>query len=158
MLRLITVLLLLPLPALAKCYEPIEIEVVSGDTFIAAGERIRLEGIDALEVEQVCTVDRRQVRCGETAVSALNRLVRQFPVCCRTVRHGADGSIQARCFAQIYGEDYEVNDFLVSAGHALADRSHSLEYVESEARAKEKRLGLWAGEFTPPWDWRKENP
>ena len=158
MFRLIALLFLLPLPALAKCYEPIDIEVVSGDTFVAAGQKIRLEGIDALEVQQVCTADRRQVRCGETAVSALTRLIRQFPVCCRTVRHGADGGILARCFARIYGEDYEVNDFMVSAGHALADRSHSLEYVESEERAKQKRLGVWAGEFVPPWEWRRQNP
>jgi endonuclease YncB( thermonuclease family) len=27
-------------------------------------------------------------------------------------------------------------------------------YADVQNAAKEKRLGLWAGTFVPPWDWR----
>ena len=30
-------------------------------------------------------------------------------------------------------------------------------YVAEEEEAKTLKRGMWAGTFTPPWDWRREN-
>ena len=37
----------------------------------------------------------------------------------------------------------------------LAYRKYSKDYVNDEEEAKEKKIGLWAGEFIPPWEWRR---
>lgn len=45
--------------------------------------------------------------------------------------------------------------WLVSAGHALAFRRYSLDYVADEEQAQAAKRGVWQGQFVPPWDWRK---
>ncbi len=44
---------------------------------------------------------------------------------------------------------------MVSQGWALAYRRYSLDYVDQEADAQAVRRGIWAGEFVPPWEWRR---
>ena len=43
----------------------------------------------------------------------------------------------------------------VSQGLALAYRRYSRDYVGEEASARNGRLGMWRGDFIPPWDWRR---
>jgi hypothetical protein len=45
---------------------------------------------------------------------------------------------------------------MVRAGLALASRQYSNAYVAVETAARTARRGLWAGEFTPPWEWRRD--
>jgi endonuclease YncB( thermonuclease family) len=42
---------------------------------------------------------------------------------------------------------------MVENAWAVAFRRYSEIYIEREARAREKRLGLWSGEFQMPWEW-----
>ena len=51
------------------------------------------------------------------------------------------------------GED--LNAWMVSQGWALAYGRYSRAYVNEEASAKAAKLGVWRGEFVPPWDWRR---
>jgi endonuclease YncB( thermonuclease family) len=48
-----------------------------------------------------------------------------------------------------------LNEWLVSSGWALAYREYSRAYVGAEAEAKGGGRGMWAGDFVPPWDWRR---
>jgi len=48
-----------------------------------------------------------------------------------------------------------LNGWLVSQGYALAYWRYSTKYVPQEDRAKAARVGIWSGEFVPPWDWRQ---
>jgi len=34
-------------------------------------------------------------------------------------------------------------------------KQYSTAYVDEEAAARAERLGLWRGNFVPPWDWRR---
>jgi len=43
---------------------------------------------------------------------------------------------------------------MVENGWAVAFRRYSEVYVAQEARARDKRAGLWSGEFQMPWEWR----
>ena len=52
-------------------------------------------------------------------------------------------------------DGYNVNARLVYEGLALAYRKYSKKYVPEENKARAAKRGLWAGEFIPPWDWRK---
>ena len=44
---------------------------------------------------------------------------------------------------------------MVRQGWALAYRRYSKDYVDEEAAARQARVGMWRGEFVPPWEWRK---
>jgi len=63
------------------------------------------------------------------------------------------GRIVAVCRAD--GRD--INARMVSLGWAMAYRRYSKIYEYEEVRAKAKRLGMWRGEFTAPWKWRRAN-
>ena len=60
------------------------------------------------------------------------------------------GRIVGRC---LVGE-VDINEWLVAQGLALAYRRYSLDYVAAEDQAREAGLGMWAGKFKPPWEWR----
>jgi endonuclease YncB( thermonuclease family) len=44
---------------------------------------------------------------------------------------------------------------MVRQGWAIAYRQYGLEYVQDELVAQKASSGMWAGEFVPPWEWRK---
>jgi hypothetical protein len=48
-----------------------------------------------------------------------------------------------------------LNEQLVRTGWAVARRSETTDYVAAEAEAKEKKLGLWQGEFMMPDAFRR---
>ena len=114
---------------------PIEIRdsaprIVDADTLEMAGQRVRLQGIDAPESAQTCRqATGQRYRCGD-------RYNRALSTCCT-----ADGT--------------DLNAWLVQQGYALAYRRYSTKYVSEEDQARAARAGIWADEFVPPWAWRR---
>ena len=64
---LIVILCLLATPALADVTGPAR--VIDGDTLEVQGERIRLHGIDAPEIRQLCRLDGKPWQCGKEATN-----------------------------------------------------------------------------------------
>ena len=56
----------------------------------------------------------------------------------------------------VAGED--INGWMVAQGWALAYRYYSNDHVSQEERASKEKIGIWQGEFQPPWDWRRNPP
>jgi endonuclease YncB( thermonuclease family) len=130
------------------------VRVGDGDSIDIGDARIRLHGIDAVELAQLCKDARgMDYACGEDAKRALEMLVRNRVVRCDE-RHGVDqyGRITAVCTA----DGIDLNAAMVDAGFALAYRQHSLTYVPNEDRARAAKVGIWAGSFQNPWDYRRE--
>ncbi len=126
--------------------------VIDGDTIVLGGKRIRLFGIDAPEKLQTCQVQEAAVACGMIARNALIGFVAGATVRCDREdvdRYGRDVS---RCYA----EGYDLSDFMVRAGLAVAYRQYSLSYVSEEENAKGQKRGIWKGSFVMPWDWRSQ--
>ncbi|MBB4389894.1 hypothetical protein GGE61_006260 [Rhizobium leguminosarum] len=92
--------------------------VIDGDTIEIAGQRIRLNGIDAPESWQACRdAAGRPYRCGKDAAFALDEFLSKSPDPLRGSRHG---QISARCCRLLQGRWAE-REFL--AGQAgLGDR------------------------------------
>ena len=129
------------------------VSVMDGDTLDLRGRRIRLHGIDAPETEQICEdADGMPWRCGQRAALALADRIGRGPVTCVPTDSDDYGRVVAIC----YRNDIDLNAWLVANGHALAYRNYSRDYVEEEGRARRAKLGLWAGRFTAPWDWRRD--
>lgn len=115
-------------------------------------QRVMLFGINSVMRKQVCTLDGKPWQCWPASVHELQTLLDQGPVTCDTVGEpDVYGRVLARC--SVNGES--VNEQLVSRGYAVARPSETTDYVAAEATAKEKKLGLWQGQFRPPSEFRK---
>jgi len=125
--------------------------VIDGDTIDIHGQRIRLHGIDAPESKQVCISGGTKYRCGQKAALALSDRIGRGSVTCEAKDTDRYGRVVAVCFK---GQE-DLNGWLVSQGLAVAYRRYSQDYVTHEARAQSMSVGLWAGEFIMPWDWRR---
>lgn len=128
--------------------------IIDGRTLEVAGRRITLFGIDAPDPDQVCRHGGRDYQCGKVARAALWDLVAGLDVSCTPEVEAPDGSIAAICTAG----GSSLNENMVYAGWALADRAATDRYVQTEADAKKARRGLWKGEFELPWKWRDAHP
>src|SRR5512134_1432342 len=62
--------------------------VIDGDTIVVAGERVRLQGIDAPELHQTCTAYGQPWACGRTSAEWLRDSLNGRPVEC--VGHARD--------------------------------------------------------------------
>lgn len=126
--------------------------VVDADTLEIGGVRVRLTGVDAPESGQKCRdAGGRFVRCGTIAANALSAWLNRNPVSCEIEDKDRYGRLIGKC--SVRGDD--VQEWLVSHGHALAYRTYSTAYVEAELKARQAKAGVWSGEFIAPWDWRK---
>lgn len=124
---------------------------MDGDAVEIAGTKIRLNGIDAPETDQVCLDARgRRWTCGVAARVALVQHAGTAAWSCRATDTDRYGRTVASC--TVAGED--VNRWMVRAGWALAFVRYSRAYEGDEDAAREARAGLWAGVFIAPWDWR----
>lgn len=129
--------------------------ISDGDTISIEGTRIRLNGIDAPETDQVC-LDKADntYACGIAARDALTDLVQGRSVTCR----GNEIDRYDRHIMTCFVGDADINAAMVGGGWALAFRRYSDVYVGEEQLARTQQAGLWSGAFIAPWDWRQRGP
>jgi endonuclease YncB( thermonuclease family) len=121
--------------------------VVDGDTLRLNGERIRLIGIDAPELDQTCTdAAGRPWSCGEAARKALADRLSAGAVRCDPDGHDRYGRVLAYC--SVAGED--LGAAMVGAGLAVSYP----EYGGEQEAARRASLGMWQGRFVTPREWR----
>jgi endonuclease YncB( thermonuclease family) len=126
--------------------------VIDGDTLEIRGARIRFHAADAPESAQTCQdADGKAYRCGQQAALALSDKIGSSNVTCQQ----RDIDRYQRIVAQCSVNGIDLNGWLIEQGYALAYRQYGTEYVPQEDAARKARRGLWAGSFTPPWDWRR---
>ncbi|KUF12231.1 thermonuclease family protein [Pseudoponticoccus marisrubri] len=113
--------------------------VIDGDTFEVAGTTVRLYGVDALEVGQVCGGrDAPTWSCGAWATGEIRARYEGRVLDCTVLAHDAYGRSVARCTD--FGTD--VGRALVRAGLAFAYRRYSEEYVPAERAARAEGVAL----------------
>lgn len=152
--RLLLVLALIGLPACAPAQEMVgQPTPIDGDSFELGDTGVRLFGIDAPEGRQSCTRDGAAWACGEAAAQTLRELMANGPVRCRQIERDAYDRAVATCTAG----GVDLGDAMVRSGHALALPNGEARYGEAEALARAARLGIWAGTFERPADWRAAN-
>lgn len=128
--------------------------VVDGDTIEIHGQRIRLHAIDAPESRQQCLgPDGSSYPCGRRAAFALSDMIGRSQVRC--IPNGRDR--YRRVIAVCFKGDTDLNAWMVAQGWAVAFRKYGKDYVTQEQGARARRIGIWAGSFELPWDWRKRN-
>ena len=147
--------LLLLLPATAGAADITGVPKIREADQIQIGSiRIRLGGIDAPSVDQLCLNTKgERWTCGVAARDELIKHVGNKSWTCQTRAIDRRGRTVARC--QVDGED--IQKWLVSSGWALAFVRISKDYEADEKIAREAKAGMWQGAFIAPWDWRVRN-
>jgi endonuclease YncB( thermonuclease family) len=121
--------------------------IADGDTIELAGQRIRLEGIDAPEYNQTCQSKSGSFNCGREARRKLAALAGSGPVRCSGWQEDKYGRLLGTCTS---GKT-ELNREMVASGWAVSYG----QYAAEEAAARKAGFGLWQGEFQRPAEWRK---
>lgn len=132
-------------------------QVIDGDTLRVRDARIRLFGIDAPELDQSCDVETGgAISCGRLAARFMERLVAAGPIICLVRDTDRYGRPVAKCSpGAIYNANRDLGAAIVRAGHAIAYRKYSADYVPEEEFARDAKLGMWATFFIAPEDWRR---
>ena len=149
-------IVVLLLPAMAEAADITGIaKVREGDHVQIGNTRIRLGGIDAPSVDQLCLNNTgERWTCGVAARDELIKHADNKAWTCHA-RQVVDrrGRTVARC--EVDGED--IQKWMVRNGWALSYVRVSHDYDEDEKAAREAKAGMWQGAFIAPWDWRVRN-
>jgi endonuclease YncB( thermonuclease family) len=120
---------------------------IDSTTIRIGDQRVMLFGVDSVLRKQLCTLEGKPWQCWQAAVNDLQTLLDQGQVVCDTV---GEPDVYGRLLGRCKVNDQSVNELLVSRGFAVARTNESTDYVAAEAAAKEKKLGLWRGQFALP--------
>lgn len=124
--------------------------VVDGDSFGLNGALVRLAGIDAPEVDQLCYRGNIPHRCGIDARAWLASTIEDTRVDCRV--HYRDGA--ERLIATCWSQGHEINSWAVKSGWALVWSGAQSPYGAIEEQARAAQDGVWAFDFRHPSEWR----
>ncbi len=129
-------------------------KIREGDQIQIGNSRIRLGGIAAPSVDQLCLNTKgERWTCGVAARDALVKHTKDKPWTCHTRSADRRGRLVSRC--EVDGED--IQKWLVKNGWALANVRVSHDYEADEKAARDAKAGMWQGAFIAPWDWRIRN-
>lgn len=122
-------------------------QAVDGDTLRIGGTRVRLLGLDAVELDQPCRRVGEDWSCGRDARDFVAGLLNDGETKCASEGRDQYRRVLARC--SIGARD--LGDTIVRAGWAVAE----LEYAIPLAEARLERRGIWSSEFDDPAVWRR---
>ena len=124
--------------------------VVDGDTLEIDDRNIRLAGLDAPERAQRCEdAGGDEFACGRAATDYLRFLIGDEAATCR----GQGTDRWQRLIARCRANGVDLSEAMIRRGWAVAFMG-DLEGFEADAR--DAGVGMWAGTFTRPADWRRE--
>jgi endonuclease YncB( thermonuclease family) len=153
--KLLPAIALVLLPALAEAADITGVpKIHDGDQVVIGSSRIRLRGIDAPSVDQLCLNNAgERWTCGVAARDELMHHTDKKSWTCHVERTDRRGRNVAKC--EVDGED--IQKWLVASGWALAYVRFTHDYEADEKAAREAKAGMWQGAFIAPWDWRVRN-
>ena len=132
--------------------------VIDGDTITINNAKIRFSGIDAPEKHyygqtQFCKGPKGVWACGKKASTKLKQLINGQEVQCTDEGKDRYGRTLSICYAN--GMDLQAE--MVRSGMAVAYLRYSNRYENEMVEAMAAQVGIWAGPFLEPEDWRRQN-
>lgn len=119
---------------------------INGDEISIGGTAIRLYGISAPKLLQMCADNHgRAYACGEKARDQLAKWVVGRSTSC--AYHGQ----KAICFV----ESLDIGKKLLERGLAIPSADAPEAYRQAGLRAKAARVGVWQGHFLDPDQWQR---
>ena len=135
--------------------------ITDGDSLKIGKEKIRLSGIDAPEMKQICyDQNDSPYACGHLAKTYLEDIIKNQDYYKKIYCYYSGRDKYKRILGEcMLGEhsSVNINEEMVLRGHAVAYLRYSEKYIEQQETAKKLNYGLWAGNFDMPEEWRKKN-
>lgn len=140
------------------------VHVVDGDTLRIGDRTLRLNGMDAVELRQLCrNADGSSWGCGLEARDALTEMVAAGGLVCSARGSAGYGRAGGDCRTDALTS---LSAELVAQGWAVGDKYQSLvrrlvsdgKFAAEEAEAKAAKRGIWRGTFDHPVVWRSTHP
>ena len=126
-------------------------KLTDADTLVISGVTVRLFGIDAPELDQMCTkADGREWACGTWAADQARALFKGQRLTCVPRDTDPYGRTVATCFA----DGVDVAETLVRRGLATAYQRYSGDYLAAEKEAALTLTGIWQGSLMEPEAYR----
>jgi len=131
--------------------------VQDGDSLRIANRALRLEGVDAVELHQLCRESAgAQWSCGVEAREALVALVARGGLDCEARASDRFGRALVRCST---AGSRDIAADLVAQGWAVSgDGRGNGRYRAEELAARQAKRGIWRGTFERPGAWRAAHP
>ena len=155
-----------------------KLRIIDGDTIAINNQKIRLFGIDAPEIRQICK-DKflRDYNCGVKSKNALERAVSEKLTKAKSLTIKQRPNDKVWCiskekdrYKRILGIcavdridlagphlNFTLNAWMVKFGNAVAYKRYSSFFLEFEEEAKLNKRGIWQGKFERPEQWRRKN-
>ena len=136
-------------------------QIIDGDTIKINSKKIRLYGIDAPELKQMCKnpyltiiffTFTKDYPCGKISTQKLQKKINNKVITCKIL----DIDRYKRLIGECYKRNLNLNSWLVSNGYAVAYRKYSKKYISNEINAKNEKKGIWQGKFEMPWEFRRK--
>ena len=124
--------------------------VIDGDSIKLDGTLVRLFGIDAPELTQLCYTGNIARACGEKSAVYLSDMIYGQRIRCRIDDMDAYERILGSCI----WNGRNINEVMVLTGNAVAWPAHTNFYIETEKTAEHNQSGIWATDFVRPDAWR----
>ena len=155
LMKFLFAILVFLLPAIAEAADVTGTpKIREGDQIVIGNSRIRLGGIDAPSVDQLCLNTKgERWTCGVAARDELIKHADNKTWTCHVRSTDRRGRQVARC--DVDGED--IQKWMVKSGWALSYVRVSHDYDADEKAARDAKAGMWQGAFIAPWDWRVRN-
>lgn len=122
--------------------------VIDGDSLTLNGGKIRLRGIDAPETGQMCNSAKGPFDCGREARLRLRAAIGARSVVCE----GWERDKYQRLLGSCRAGSLDLNREMVRTGWAVSYG----DFRSEEDAARKAALGIWAGAFDQPQEWRKK--
>ena len=131
--------------------------VIDGDSFSVGQRKLRLDGIDAPELNQSCKDERgSEWSCGQTARTALEKLLLAPGLSCIAEAQDRYARSLATCQST---STPDIAAAQVLDGMAVTHEFNGIrDYGSEEDAARIALRGIWAGVFDQPADWRATHP
>ena len=139
-------------------------KIIDGDSIRIGKHRIRLLGIDAPEMKQLCKdKNNKDYACGHVSknflisfIDDVKKLRNLKELFCYYSEFDKYNRVLGECFVGPK-RIYNLNQAMVISGHAVAYLRYSGKYLKDQEEAMIKKEGMWSGEFILPEEWRKKN-
>lgn len=134
-----------------------KIYVVDGDSFVVGTRKLRLDGIDAPELKQICKDGQNlEWPCGRMARIALEKLLLEPGLSCVAETQDRYARSVATCRST---STPDIAAAQVSDGMAVTHEFNGIrDYGSEEDAARAQKRGIWRGAFDRPEDWRAKYP
>jgi len=135
--------------------------IEDGDSFWMGNHKVRLYGVDTVEVGQPCLDGVRTIDCHAETMSYIQPLLSDPELICRPIRgkFGRPQISDGRYVSICYIGDEELNRRIVRDGWAVHyERIGGTYYEADEAFARASQAGLHKYEFDRPIDFRRDPP